>query len=197
MLLGAGLCGIAVAVGAQQPQYPPVPNPPPAAAAALPAPLDWAPPVLQQLSAEASTRTSFTLDRSMLGAAANLMGGDMDEPTRQAINHLDGVSVHLLRFGAGDRVDPRMVKELREGYHIRGWKHVVAAGKRGEAADGNTDVWVTMDGANVRSAVVLVQTPRELTLATVAGNLSPLDLLHLRGHFGIPRFDDGGIADRK
>ena len=30
---------------------------------------------------------------------------------------------------------------------------------------------------------------RSLTLVTVAGNLSPVDLLHLRGHFGIPRLD--------
>jgi len=33
-------------------------------------------------------------------------------------------------------------------------------------------------------AVVLAQTPKSLTLVTIAGNLSPLDLLHLRGHFG-------------
>jgi hypothetical protein len=31
----------------------------------------------------------------------------------------------------------------------------------------------------------------------VAGNLSPTDLLRLRGHFGIPRFDGDGIGDEK
>jgi len=50
-------------------------------------------------------------------------------------------------------------------------------------------VWLVLDGANVRGGVVLVETPKSLTLATVAGNLSPVDLLHLRGHFGIPRFE--------
>ena len=55
--------------------------------------------------------------------------------------------------------------------------------------DGTTDVWVVMDGVNVRGAVVLAETPKSLTLVTVAGNLSPVDLLHLRGHFGIPRFE--------
>ena len=44
-------------------------------------------------------------------------------------------------------------------------------------------------------AVVLVESPRSLTLATVAGNLSPVDLLHLRGHFGIPRFEGDGLND--
>ena len=46
-----------------------------------------------------------------------------------------------------------------------------------------------MDGANLRDAVVMAETPQSLTLVTVAGNLSPIDLLHLRGHFGIPRFN--------
>jgi len=39
-----------------------------------------------------------------------------------------------------------------------------------------------MDGVNLRGAVVMAQTPKSLTLVTVAGNLSPVDLLHLRGH---------------
>ena len=46
-----------------------------------------------------------------------------------------------------------------------------------------------MDGVNVRGAVVLSETATSLTLVTAAGNLSPVDLLHLRGHFGIPNLD--------
>jgi len=41
--------------------------------------------------------------------------------------------------------------------------------------------------------VVPVESPRSLPLATLAGNLSPVDLLHLRGHFGIPRFEGDGL----
>jgi hypothetical protein len=59
----------------------------------------------------------------------------------------------------------------------------------GPARNGTTDIWLVLDGVNVRGAVVLVESPKSLTLATVAGNLSPVDVLHLRGHFGIPRFD--------
>ncbi|MGA9383910.1 MAG: hypothetical protein WBV63_02715, partial [Candidatus Sulfotelmatobacter sp.] len=63
-----------------------------------PVPLDWTPPALAELSSQATTKSSFTLDRSMLGLAANLVP-DTDAPAREAINKLDGVSVHLLRFG--------------------------------------------------------------------------------------------------
>jgi len=58
-------------------------------------------------------------------------------------------------------------------------------------------VWLVLDGANVRGAVVLAETPKSLTLVTVAGNVSPVDILRLRGHFGIPRFDGDSLSDAK
>ncbi len=134
----------------------------------------------------------------MLSFAASTFP-DTDEPTRQAINHLDGVSVHLLRFGQTGVPDEAAVNSIRQAYHLRGWKHVVTTqgngqGNGGPVHNGTTDVWMVMDGANMRGAVVLAETPRSLTLVTVAGNLSPIDLLHLRGHFGIPKFDDNGLG---
>jgi hypothetical protein len=156
--------------------------------------LDWTPPALAELSAQAAVKNSFTLDRTMLNAAASLMA-DTDEPTKQAINRIDGVSVHLLRFGAAGVPDEAAVNSIREAYHLRGWKHVVSSsGSGGPVHDGTTDVWMVMDGVNMRGAVVLAETPKSVTLVTVAGNLSPVDLLRLRGHFGIPRFDDNGIG---
>lgn len=61
--------------------------------------------------------------------------------------------------------------------------------------DGTTDVWLVLDGVNVRGAVVLTETPKSLTLVTVAGNVSPVDLLHLRGHLGIPRYPGDRLRD--
>lgn len=172
-----------------QPAGPADPSaPPPAVAQVAPVPLEWVPPALSQLSAQASGKSSFTLDRSMLSTAAGLYG-DMDADTRQAINKLDGVSVHILRFNDESVEDPVLLAEIRDAYHLKGWKHVISAGDSGAYRDSSTDVWVVMEGSNLRGAVVLVQSPKSVTLATVSGNLSPIDLLHLRGHFGIPRFD--------
>ena len=178
-------------IAAQQP----APSAPPPPLASGPVVLDWTPPALAHLSAMAAVRNSFTLDRTMLSAAASVLP-DTDAPTRQAINKLDGVSVHLLRFGTDGVPDEAAVNSIREAYHLRGWKHVVTTSNNGGPVhNGTTDVWMVMDGVNVRGAVVLAETPRSVTLVTVAGNLSPVDLLHLRGHFGIPRFDDNGIGD--
>ncbi len=154
-----------------------------------PVPLEWIPPALAQLSLLAPMKSDFTLDRTMLGIAAGLVP-DSDAPTRQAINKLNGVSVHTMRFGDAGIPDESAVEAIRSSYHLRGWKHMVTTSNHGSPVhNGTTDVWVVLDGMNVRGAVVLAETPRSLTLVTVAGNLSPVDLMHLRGHFGIPRLD--------
>ncbi len=162
-----------------------------------PVPLEWVPPALTQLSAQAAVKSNFTLDRDMLSAAASLLP-DSDTQTRQTVAKLTGVSVHLLRFGGAGDVEPGQVEAIREAYHLRGWKHLVTTTNAGGPVhNGTTDVWLVLDGANVRGAVVLAETPKSLTLVTVAGNVSPVDILRLRGHFGIPRFEGDGLTDVK
>lgn len=213
-LLGAAMvCGYGAAQaqvspqdqGGQQAPVPPPQDqggPPPPMATAPPVyqgpvVLDWTPPALQYLSAHASMKESFTLDRTMLAAAAGMLP-DADADARQAINRLDGVSVHLLRFSNEGMIDDDAVASIRAAYHLRGWKHLVTTTDAGGPVhNGTTDVWMVMDGVNVRGAVVLAETPKSLTLVTVAGNIDPVDLLRLRGHFGIPRFDQDHIGDRE
>lgn len=195
-VLSAGLnCGYARAQGQAPPSGGDAAPPSAALADAGPVALEWTPPALEQLRAGAAVKSDFTLDRTMLGAAAALMGtsGADLQPT---IRKLDGVSVHILGFGQNTMADPALVQQIRDAYHLRGWKHLVsttAAG--GPIHDGRTDVWLVLDGTNVRGAVVLADTPRSVVLVTLAGNLSPADLLHLRGHFGIPRFAGDGFKD--
>ena len=193
-------CGCALAQAPQEPVAPASPNGGPAvtAAPATPdvaaVPLEWTPAPLAQLNLAAEAKSNFTLDRTMLSAAAGLMGNS-DADAKAAVRKLDGVSVHLLRFANAAPADPALVESLREAYHLPGWKHVVSTTDGGGLVhDGRTDVWVMMDGTNLRGAIVLMVSPNSLTLATVAGNLSPVDLLHLRGHFGIPKFDADGLG---
>lgn len=174
----------------QQPYAQPAPVPPPASAQPAPGPVDlqWSPPALEALSAQAVLANSFTFDRTMLTAAAGLLP-DSDADLRQAVDKLSGVSVHLLRFGPNGIPHEIAVEALRAAYRRFGWKHLVAGSATNAALhDDSTDVRLVLDGTNVRGAVVLEETPRSLTLVTIAGNLNPIDLLHLRGHFGIPRF---------
>lgn len=160
-----------------------------------PVAVEWTPPALEYLSAHASMKESFTLDRSMLAAAAGVLP-DSDADVRQAISRLDGVSVHILRFPDNGEINEDAVSSIRAAYHLRGWKHLVTTTNAGgPVRDRVTDIWLVPDGVNVRGAVVLAETPKSLTLVTVSGNISPVDLLHLRGHFGIPRFDGDRLGD--
>src|SRR5580704_1687337 len=70
---------------------------PPQATEAGPVVLEWLPPAMAQLSAEAAAKSSFTFDRTMLSAAAGMISGADDE-AKQAIAKLDGVSVDMLNF---------------------------------------------------------------------------------------------------
>ena len=186
--------------GQQQPPAPPPvqPGPPPAAVAdSNPVPLEWTPPALTALMAQAVVKNSFTLDRNLIHAAAQIYT-DSDAGINQAINKVDGVSVHTLRFGPNGVPDEAAVNAIREAYHLRGWKHMITTtNSGGPVHNDHTDVWMVLDGVNVRGAVILAETPRSVTLVTVAGNLSPVDILHLRGHFGIPKFDDNGLQVQK
>jgi hypothetical protein len=196
----AGLaCGFA---SAQQSGPPPTDSSPysnqapPPPASLNPVPLEWTPPALDQLKNQAVAKESFTLDRNMLALAAGLMP-DNDQQDRTAIRKLDGVAVNTMRFNDAGIPDEGAVDAIRTAYHLRGWKHLVTSTRSGGPVhSGSTDVWVVLDGMNIRGAVILAETPRSLTLVTVAGNLDPADLLHLRGHFGIPRFDGDGLGDQ-
>jgi hypothetical protein len=184
---------------AQSPAPQPAPDTPPPAASANQGPvdLDYEPPALHQLSMQAVVKNSFTFDHNMLVAASSLLS-DSDAQTKQAIAKIDGVSVHMLRFGQSGIPDESAVDSIRQAYHLRGWKHLVSStGSGGPIHDNVTDVWIVLDGANVKGGVVLAETPRSLTLVTVAGNISPVDIMHLRGKFGIPNFNAGDFKDAK
>ena len=47
--------------------------------------------------------------------------------------------------------------------------------------------------ASIRDVAVLFVKAREVDFISASGSVTPLDLLHLSGHFGIPKMD-GGMA---
>lgn len=146
------------------------------------------------LAREASWHTDFTFDRSMLALAGNLYG--LDEPTRQSLARLNGISVHSYRFRGPGAYDPAALDAVRAQYNALGWKHVVTAKSHAGAsgyASGQTDLWIATKGVNVAGAAILLAGASNLNLIAVSGDLSTLDLLHLRGHFGIPQFSDNAL----
>lgn len=196
ILTAALICGAAVAQ-AQTSETAAGSVPASAVANQGPVDLDYIPPALHQLSTQAAIKNSFTLDHDMLVAASSLYSGN-DADVKQAVAKIDGVSVHTLRFGQSGIPDESAVDSIRQAYHLRGWKHLVSTSSNGGPVHDNvTDVWIVLDGANVKGGVVLAETPKSLTLVTVAGNINTVDIMHLRGKFGIPNFNSGDFKDAK
>jgi hypothetical protein len=94
--------------------------------------------------------------------------------------------VHSYHYAAPGMYDPRLLNAVRQQYSALGWQHLVTA--HPGSSDGATDLWISFHHMQATGAVVLFQNSTNLNLIAFSGNLSPVDLLHLRGHFGIPRF---------
>jgi len=154
----------------------------------------WIPQGMDALGRHASFHTDFTFDKQMLDLASGFTG---DEETQRIVAQLRGISVHLYRYPDPGLYDPAALDAVRAQYHDRGWKHLVTAQAHAASANpGRTDLWIRFEHGNVEGMVLLMASPTNLDLVAVNGTLSPLDLLHLRGHFGIPRFSgDNFVPD--
>lgn len=160
-----------------------------------PPPLDWVPRGIEELGHTAAFHTDFTFDRTMLQMASGVFYGGEQE-VAHAVAKLNGISVHSYRFAAPGMYNPARLQAVREQYRIAGWKHLVSSESHPAygAPPGRTDLWIDFRGTDVTGMVVLLAGTRDLNLIAISGDLSPLDLLHLRGHFGIPRFSGDQIV---
>ena len=157
-------------------------------------PLSWIPQGFEVLGQRAAFHTDFTFDRSMLQVAGYFIG-DTDQEARNAIAKLNGISVHSYHFAAPGLYDPAALDVIRRQYEAAGWRHLVAAHGKGDPFDaGQTDLWINFSHMDVTGMMVLVSSPKDLNLIALNGDISTVDLLHLRGHFGIPRFSGDGFV---
>ena len=151
-------------------------------------PLSWVPQGFEVLGQRAAFHTDFTFDRTMLQVAGYFVG-DADPGTRNAIAKLNGISVHSYHFAAPGLYDARTLDGMRRQFEASGWRHLVAARGKGDPFNpGQTDLWINVAHMDVTGMMLLFSGPRDLNLVAFSGDISTLDLLHLRGHFGIPRF---------
>lgn len=198
--VSATLCAAVMAIPlslAAQDQAPPPPaeqNAP--ASPATPAPAanqearEWVPDGIVALGQGASSRTEFTLDHSMLVLASKLDKDNAD--LRRVIAGVNGVSVHSFRFPVEAVVDPAILESIGQQYSAAGWQHLVSKHKNNTGTQ--TDLWVRLDQSAIRNVAVLLIGARQVDFVSASGSVTPLDLLHLSGHFGIPEMDGGAMV---
>src|ERR1700674_4191762 len=152
---------------------------------------DWIPQGIETLGQKASSRTEFTLDHSMLVFASKL--DQDDENLRRVVAGVDGVSVHSYRFPRPGMYDSGVLSSVRQQYHAAGWRHLVNTHNK-DGNSGSTDLWIRYQNSVIRNIAVLFAGQNHLNFVAVSGSISPLDLFHLAGHFGIPRIEGGVLV---
>ena len=174
------------------PPYPAQPAYPPPSYPAQPAPGPTAPQppgaaqALAGLTSQPASHSAFTFDRDMLQA---LLG---NRPIG-----LNSVTVENYRYHEPAFYVPEELAALRHAYNAAGWKHLVDAHatprEQASPVKPITDLWLHYRGAEIDDVAVLVRAPKQMSLIEVSGMLRPLDLVHLGGHFGIPKVDPGAV----
>lgn len=155
---------------------------------------DWVPRGMEAIGRRAAFHTDFTFDRTMLQVASGIFDNG-DPGLGHAIARLNGISVHSYRFAAPGMYNPRTLEAVRRQYSASGWEHMVTSQVHGDPTNpGRTDIWIHFQGADITGTVVMFTGVRNLNLIAISGDLSLIDLLHLRGHFGIPRFESQQLS---
>ena len=90
--------------------------------------------------------------------------------------------------------DSETLSSVRQQYHAAGWQHMVNAHNNKDGNSGSTDLWIRYEKNTVRNIAVLFAGQNQLNFVAVSGSISPLDLVHLAGHFGIPRIEGGVLV---
>jgi hypothetical protein len=80
-----------------------------------------------------------------------------------------------------------------EEYRSAGWKQMINSHEKGEDP-GATDLWVRIKNNAISNVAILFARSNEVNFIVVSGSISPLDLSHLGGHFGIPKIEAGVVV---
>ncbi|HEV2646731.1 MAG TPA: hypothetical protein VGU46_10230 [Acidobacteriaceae bacterium] len=151
---------------------------------------------LTNLADQPATHTGVVFDRSTLQIVQSLLeqGG---LPQDRAAAALTSISFDTYRYKEPAFYTPETFAEIVHTFHRAGWKHLVN-GNQTPANEAQphaalTDIWLHFSGADIDHVTVLIRSARDMNLIQVAGDLRPLDLLHLSGHFGIPRVDPSAV----
>ncbi len=148
------------------------------------------------LSDQPATHTGFAFDRSMLQIAQSVLeSGGLD--AHRAAAALTAVVFDSYHYQQPAFYTPEAMAGLLASYKAAGWQHLVNA-KQTPANTAQpkavaTDLWLHFSGTDVDAVTVLTRASREMNVIRITGDLKPIELLHLGGHFGIPKVDPSAV----
>jgi len=151
---------------------------------------------LTTLADQPATHTGVVFDRSTLQIVQGVLeqGGLTSDRAAAA---LTSISYDTYRYKEPAFYTPETFASIVQTFHRAGWKHLVNGNQtpanEAQPQTAIADIWLHFSGADIDHVTVLIRGARDMNLIQVAGDLRPLDLLHLSGHFGIPKVDPNAI----
>jgi hypothetical protein len=151
---------------------------------------------ISNLADQPATHTGVTFDRSMMQIVQGMLEQGGLEADRAAAA-LTSISFDNYRYREPAFYTPETMAEIVNSFHRAGWKHLVNGNQtplnETQPRTMITDIWLHFTGADIDHVTVLTRAARDMSLIQVRGDLRPLDLIHLSGHFGIPKVDPNAV----
>ena len=155
-----------------------------------------APQAFANLADQPGTHTGMVFDRSMMQIAQGLLeSSGIDE--KRAAAAITSISFDTYKYPQPAFYTPEAMASLVAAYRAAGWKHMVNGNQTpansAQPRSAITDLWLHFSGSDIDDVTVLVRAPKNMNVIQVTGDLRPLDLVHLGGHFGIPKVDPNAV----
>lgn len=152
---------------------------------------DWIPQGIETLQQSASSKTEFTFDHSMLVLASKLDSENQD--LRRVIAGVSGISVRNYHFQEAWQYDPSALRSVNDEYRSEGWTRLMNKNAKGQGP-GTTSLWVRLENNAISNVAILVARANQVSFVVISGSISPLDISHLGGNFGIPKLEGGVLV---
>lgn len=140
---------------------------------------------LDHLATKASQSVEVNIDERLMRIASKALSDhDVDErEIKKLIAGVKGIYVKSFEFEADGQYTSADVEAVRTQLRGPGWTRLINVTSKKE---GNTEVYLLMNGEQIGGLAVLSSDVRELTVVNIVGPVDLEKLAKLEGQFGVP-----------
>ena len=146
-------------------------------------------PNFSHLRSKAVDSVDVTLDGFLLRIARKFVRSDADDPEAAAaadfLENIKSVRVRNFTFDEDGAYSKSDVDSVRKQLSSPGWSPLVQVHRNAPQED--VDVYVNMEGDQVKGLAVIASEPREFTIVNIVGSIDVDKIGRLEGQFGIPQ----------
>ena len=146
-------------------------------------------PDFSHLRHKAVDSVDMTIDGFLLRIARKFAKADADDPEAIAaatlLENIKSVRVRNFTFDEDGAYSKADVDSVRKQLGSPGWSQLVQVHRSAPQED--VDVYVNMEGDQVKGLAVIASEPREFTIVNIVGSIDVDKIGRLEGQFGIPQ----------